>query len=150
MMYLRSLALILLLPCAMAVRGATVDEKEDTRADQPVAASFLRRSLMEDPPQGLRHLEGFGPVYDEIDEIGDKKDEKKLEKKLKKVVKEYNKDPTSKKTDKAVEKFLKKLQKMLKKGDISEDQFNKIAAAFDNVFNPTTTTTTTTTTTVSN
>ena len=130
----------------MAVRGATADEQKETRANQPVAASFLRHSLVEAPPQGMRHLEGFGPVYDEIDEIGDKKDEKKLKKKLKKVVKEYNKDPTSKKTDKAISKFLKKLKKMLKKGDISKDRFNKISTAFDNVFNPTTTTTTTTTT----
>ena len=143
-MYLRSLALILLLPCAMAVRGATVDEKEGTRADQPVAASFLRRSLMEDPPQGMRHLEGFGPVYDEIDEISGQGSKQKMEEKLNKVVKEYNKDPTSDKTDKAISRFLDMLQKLLDKGDISEDKFNKIAAAFDYVFNPTTTTTTTT------
>ena len=144
MMYLRSLALILLLPCAMAVRGATVDEKEDTRADQPVAASFLRRSLMEDPPQGMRHLEGFGPVFDEIDEIDDTKARNIMKKRLKRVVANYNRNPTSKRTDQSISKFLAKLQKFFGKGKISEDQFNKISASFDNVFNPTTTTTTTT------
>ena len=92
------------------------------------AASFLRRSL-EGPPQGMRQLEGFEPVFDEIDKISGQGNRQKLEEKLNKVVKEYNKDPTSDKTDKAISNFCNMLQKVLNKGDITEQQFTDIKDA---------------------